>query len=102
MFTKEDPFPTPKELLDTCHTFFCPTHDEGTLVEDLMSGFEVDDHDERSFGLSRRIESMKSGWEYRDLQVDHVSPSLSHFTVLQILVISSITTLIPSAILISR
>lgn len=72
MFKPEDPFPTPKDLLDTCHTFFSSCHTGDILIEHLeSSGGRGEEQISEPGG---RMKRMLSGWEYRDLQVDHVSP----------------------------
>jgi hypothetical protein len=100
MFEPEGPFPTPKDLLDTCHTFFSSCHTGGTLIGHSRTG-EGDDEGQ-ALEPRGRIERMLSGWVYRDLQVDHVGPFSSYFTVLQMLEIASVISCDSNAILISR
>lgn len=100
MFKPEDPFSTPKDLLDTCHTFFSSFHTGGALVGQSRTG-EGDDEGQ-TFEPRGRMERMLSGWVYRDLQVDHVGPLSSCFTVLQLFEIASVMSCDSNVILISR
>jgi hypothetical protein len=83
MFKPEDPFPTPKDLLDTCHTFFSSCHTGGASIEQFRTG--EGNSEGQALEPRGRMERMLSGWVYRDLQVDLVSPFSSCFTVLRML-----------------
>jgi hypothetical protein len=72
MFKPEDPFSTPKDLLDTFHMFFSSPHTGDISIEHSENS---DGHGEEQISEpGGRMKRMLSGWEYRDLQVDHVSP----------------------------